>query len=623
MKQVTELLDVLTEQMESRFRTGITGNMPRLPMMILYTGKHARKAKMGIAAVMQQVWRKRSEAVCHLSMEDDVFYSFSPENDAICSCSIEDVQGYVDELYNKEDCFRQMNNFFMGVVFDSRDFSDIDNFIKVYNHVDKIQEITGNTGCMTMGIVILDESASGNGISEKMRAYLNKQLRGEEKIPYRSTFIVSNRLSNGSLIRGSRLQENYNLIGRFMVLANCSDKNYSVPISMLFPPESTRYFLTASYSKIDRPNRKICEVVLSKVLNWVEAAQQNGNSLTINDICEKMQISGGGIAFFDEFFRKQILPKLPVPETLEYLPRLSNTMDKIYMMPFKEVERLTGDSVLLFYENYYVQSMRKNIEELQFEEQFRKYVMDQIKPGEAMLSLSEAMIESLISQIILKTADKMQPAHKYMETRTLTDFYRIALPICEKVLREYRELAKKQMQKLSDLIQDFENGYFVDEDEKGIQRYYDNVAMQYLEGHAGKNILVKFSNAVESEEKMLEVIFDIVRGIFESDIIFSMPLVDEMTKRMGQNAVDIQQTLQDELMRNLTQKVRLKTVMSLSRLCETYIVDQKDENGSDTAFFRNLRNAKTGQDNVMFLDSGDSNSIEVIQLYRCDAASMI
>lgn len=621
MRQVEELTDTLTEQLESQFRTsGMIGNMPRVPMMVLYAGRFASRAENDISNTLRQVWRKRGEAVCHLMMDSEGFYKIPEEDGPSEKLDIHEFQQKIDELYEKESSFRDMNDFFLSLVFDTRDYEDLEAFKINYEKIDNIKEDLGQPYCLTMAVIMLDESASRNKLSSGIKLYLREKMENKE-CQYRSNVILSNKLYNGTLLRGERRKENFNLAGTILLLANSIGGDYSPPVSILFPSGQNAYYLTAAYSKVRRPNRKICEIILHTVMNWLEDKVTEGNELSLDELCRRLEITGGTSRVFSEYFDRKIKVKLPPEETLEFFPRISKGAESLAAMPFASFNHETMGMASLFYSSEF----RTCIENLEsdFYSYIQTIISNKINAGEAKASLSDVMIDKILSQIRNVPPSEGSPAYEYLTEKTRMDYVEKVLPLFKNQMQELRERSKSSIRQLSDVIQEFQEGFFIDSEDENLKHYYEELTEHFLESADKHEIITRLSMEDDDKEIILQLLKDLVLHIVTEHSVFAMPLVEEMTVRMGQNPTVIQQILQNELMNEISDKVRLRTLTAMNMLQEIFVVNQRDENGENTTFFNYLKQLKEGQTNVSFFESGNSNSIEVIRLYQCDVASLI
>lgn len=619
MMQVESLLGLLTDQLEHKIYTpNMVGTRPRVPMMILYMGDRAFESQKRISGILRQAWRRRSEAISHLKMDSGKYFKESPDTGQIEEIGLGEFQREVDDMYAREDCYYDMNDLFICTVIDTRDCRDIDVFCEKYEKITEIKEFANQTYCLTMSIVLLDESAAGSGVSVKVRQYLRERLEKNERL-YRSTVILSNRLNRRGLLQGERRKENDDLIGIILVLANSIGSDYTAPLGLLFPPDNSAYYITAAYSQVRRPNRKIVEILLHTLLVWLEEKLTEGHRLSLNEICDKLEIKGGSSQIILQYFEQNVRHQLPDPKVLEYLPRLSKVMSELRKIPFIRFNQESMGAVEKFYEKEYLPPINETMGD--FTEKFEDYISRRFRAGEANASLTEQMISQLLDQMHIAEPSQELPAEQYLLEKAKADFQKMILPYCRELLIKLKETSETCTTQLTKIINEFRDGFFIETDEENLKNFYTALANRYLQAEQEK-ILEEFGKTEKSKEGMLEVFGDIVRHIIGSDTIFELSLVDEMIKRMGKNPIVIQQTLQTELLSEISDRIRLRSVASLDMLEEIFIINQLDKKGQNTMFYNYLRELKAEQHNTDFFDSGNSNSVGVIRLYRCDASSL-
>lgn len=619
MKQIDELLGRLTEKLDDQMQTaGAVENMPNVPLMMLYMGERACDARNDITSTLRQVWRKRADAALQMTVKDRGFYRCSEDGEQELF-SEKDFQHEVDDLYAREENFNNMNNLFLIMIFDTRDYENVESFGKSYESVEEIRKCAGWQYCLSMSIIFLDESAAGSELSREIRQYLRKQLDYKTN-PYQSVFLISNRLYNGALLVGERKKENYDLAGTVILLANSCSKNYKPPAALLFPSGNDVYYLTAAFSRVRRPNRKICEIILNRVLQWSDSCLGDAAGLSLEELCARLEISGNSAKEITEFYKREIRPVLPQKEDLEYLPRASKNVEQLCAKPYQVFEQETMGCGEIFYQQQFVPCIKEAIKK--FGEEFRKYLFRMIKAGEA-LKITDAMIDNVVEQLKRTYPSDNTPAYQYFTERAEVDFTVQVLPVCIEEIRFLRNAAKDYIFQFKKVIEEFREDFFIDSDEENIRNYYDRLTQDFLAGQKSDKIRKRLMGMDGTRKSLIGFLRDTMIEILESDQIFTAPLVDEMTLRMGADPVEIQQTLKNELLNDIEGKMRLRTLTSLPMLQETFIVSQKDADGKATMFFKYLQQLREGQVNAGFFDSGNSNSIGVLRMYRCDSDSLI
>lgn len=619
MGQMDELLSGLTEELESRQiqKNGIAANVPNVPLMILYMGSQASRARKDITDTLRQVWRRRADSVAQLMVEDGIFYSFSEESPK--EISVEEFQEAADKLYAQEDSFHNMNDFLLVMVFDTTDYECVEAFVKSYESVEKICQYTGQTYCLTMSITFLDESASGRKMSREIQQYLREQMNQKQML-YRSAVLLSNRMYNGILLAGERKRENYDLAGTIILLADSCGANYKTPVALLFPTESDPYYLTAAYSRVGRPNRKICEILVNGVMKWIGVCLNEGEGLPLDELCGRLEVSGGTAGVISDFYKREIGPVLPGKEALEYMPRASKSTESLCSRPYVVLQQETLGCADAFYQQEFIPKIENAA--VSFRKEFQSYLSRRIKAGEA-LKITDAVIDQAAEQIRKSYPLDNTPAYQYMLERAEADFISLVLPQFREEMRRLKISARDYIRQLQEIEHEFQEGYFVDPDEESIRDYYDKTAENYLNGQNAERLRGKLMNMEGTSESLICFIKETVIEILSSDSIFEASLMDEITARMGADSAVIQETLRNELLNELGDKIRLKTLTVPTMLQEMFIVSQKDSDGQATRFFTYLQELRKNQANVEFFDSGNNNSMGVLRLYRCDANLII
>lgn len=619
MGQMDELLSGLTEELESRQmqKNGIAANVPNVPLMILYMGSQASRARKDITDTLRQVWRRRADSVAQLMVEDGIFYSFSEESPK--EISVEKFQEAADKLYAQEDSFHNMNDFLLVMVFDTTDYECVETFVKSYESVEKICQYTGQTYCLTMSITFLDESASGRKMSREIQQYLREQMN-QKQMPYRSAVLLSNRMYNGILLAGERKRENYDLAGTIILLVDSCGANYKTPVALLFPTESDPYYLTAAYSRVGRPNRKICEILVNRVMKWTGFCLNEGEGLPLDELCGRLEVSGGTAGVISDFYKREIGPVFPGKEALEYMPRASKSTESLCSKPYVVLQQETLGCADAFYQQEFIPKIENAA--VSFRREFQSYLSRRIKAGE-VLKITDAVIDQAAEQIRKSYPSDNTPAYQYMMERAEADFISLVLPQFREEMRRLKTSARDYIRQLQEIEHEFQEGYFVDPDEESIRDYYDKTAENYLNGQNAERLRDKLMNMEGTSESLIRFIKETVIEILSSDSIFEASLMDEITARMGADSAVIQETLRNELLNELGDKIRLKTLTVPTMLQEMFIVSQKDSDGQATRFFTYLQELRKNQSNVEFFDSGNNNSIGVLRLYRCDANLII
>ncbi len=618
MENISELLADLTGVLESQVRTQMTNNWPATPTAILYSNEKAYEAQKEIMSTLQRVWRGRAEAVCQLVIRDGEYY-LPLENGQWKPLTTEQVQEHLDEMFAHEHSFRTMNELLLVQIQNTAGYTSLEQFENGYLYVDNLKSLMGMSACKSMKIILLDESGRGRGLANQIRAYLRETMNSKEAVSS-ATAILSNRLKNGVILMGKRIRENYALAGDLILLANNSSNNrqaFSPKYSRMFPI-STPHFITASYTYASKPHRAICETLLNATLTWLEKRFGRGDLLSVDLISKKLEITGGVMKLADCFFQQYVNEKLPPQKTLEYLPRVGTNQGVIGGLPFKEYDRITLGSFQKFYENSVLCEFGHEQLKWQFRDYFSARIRGAFSPREAARSLTAQTVEQVLMQLQTKAPSEMLTAAEYLGAKSKQDFYKIIIPICEEVLLEIGASARAYIKQISDISEEFQHSFMLDIDTT-VQEYYHELATEKLEGGLGEQLLEAFNRQDLSKAEMLDELGQLINRIFASHTIFSLPLQEELTTRMGGNANQVQAIIQQELTDGLGDSIRLQTAIVPEIMFETILVNKCDANGNEGLFYTYLSNSFN---NAECLDTGNSNAVEFVQLYAVDTHTL-
>ena len=478
MNELRELKACLADELEESFRRGVINNMPQSPMIVLYQDEIAMQAKEAIDSVMRQIWGDRSNAIVQFSMKNGTFCDVESGT----SLTTEEFQERVDEMYADEGSFREMNRFKVIMIQSTSKYADVSEFEQQYAEVRAIQELISDN-IFTTSIILLDESVKSRKTATSIREYLRDILNAGETL-YSSTMILSNRLSNGALLAGNRIRENYTLIGWILILMNGIGAGYK-PDYTLFYPIDNRSYLTAAFSEVTRPNEEICNIVLHTMLSWIDRQMrsQGGASygrMDIDDLYNRLGISDGKAKFLDDFFYSSIVDKLPAPEMLRFLPRSRATSMDVAAVSFASLDQETMGACSAFLSQLAIIDTKLKT---QFSKFLQEYVRKSLSASEREKVLTVANVQEMLRQLKPENPTGKERVDDYIKIKTYSDYIRWALPICEEVFGREQKLSAEHSKEFEAILEEFKQGYFPDDED--LERYYSGLTNEILGGASG------------------------------------------------------------------------------------------------------------------------------------------
>lgn len=619
MEDLKELKALLADEMEESFRRGIINNMPWTPMVIIYMDEEAKKAKEEIDPILLHIWGDREKDIVQIMMNGDSF------------CNVEDgtnleedeVQELIDNMYATDNSFRDMSRLCVIMIQSTAPCSNVSEFQKSYERIHKFEEFISD-GLLTTSIVFLDESTKCRKTAADIRGYLGGLLE-TNSAHYASTFLLSNRLSNGSLLAGKRVKENYSMAGWIILLLNGIGAGYTPDLS-LFYPAGREYFLTAAFSEVNRPNGAICDVVLHNMLMWIDkhmrtqGKAQNRN-LDIEDLYQRLEISGNKAKFLEDFYQKYVAARVPTANEVRYVPRMHPEASDLAAKDFLTVDKETmgGCTALLSRLSLFDDEMKE-----EFVNYFQHYLRTKMTAGERERALNTSNIQEILRQLQPDEMTGRERLDVYLNGKVYGEYVKWALPLCEELMLKEQKSSAAHAKEFENVLQEFQQGYFPEDSE--LERYYADITNDELErasGGLGERLLSEVTSRGDQREVILDSLKKAVQEIFSAKPVFRMPLEQEMINRMGQNPNDIHNQIYNTLFKDLDSRIRLKTTIALTSQKQITIVNQRDENGSDTELYQSIKENVSDGVNMIYFDSCNSNTIKIIRFYSCGKSNLI
>lgn len=612
-EQINALIQDITDQLDNKFPPRPTNNKPNFPLIVIYAGDNALKARPYIAEAFASVWRSKAKAVDHLLYTDGELLRMESGSDE--PQDLEYGMGQVlDELQEREDCYVDMTNLLICTIESAEDFEGAEDFRNAYNGMmEQIRE-TETENYRLLRFVLLDETHRGKRKSGEIRELIknDREFRQNERI-----MLLSNRLRNNALV--NRNPVNYYLIGSAILIADGSDGRRGTGYGIFFQGDGSAV-LTAAYSRLRRPNKGIVETVLDTAVNWLKKNQQTGSSLSRNDLCERIDLSAGRIAAVERFYENHVKRSLPPAEILEFFPRKSKKMDRLTTMSFGAFQNETFGIYDSFISGMTV--FDKNTMDI-FRRDFRRMLRESISNSEAASSLTDANIDNIISEMQGPgiSVNEKTPAGEYMREQMREFFIQKVSEICREEMQQYGKDAKAHETMLDSIILEFQNTMDTNVGDT-VRDYYSDLTQRALTGSAGRDFLERYRTCGGDARLLFEAIRKFVNEMFNSEPVFSLPLEGELEKRLGEKDENYQVILQNELMNNIESRARLKTLLSLTTKNKIIMANRYEEGAKETelySFLRGLLNDVTGD---AFFDTGNRNLIETIVFYSVNRSDL-
>lgn len=602
MRDISELLEQLENQLEQRADVMITTAQPETPTAILYAGRRSLEAQPDIEQTLRRVWRVRADAVCHFLMDREG-YAQCGGGKAMGTLSESAVIDRIEGMFGDDRCFHRLSNLFLVLLQDTDQYRDLEEFRRDYLQPDALADRM-DSGVTILKIVLLDESTRSRELAEQIRGFLREQIQSGTG-SNRSTMILSNRLRNGQLLKNRMLRENYVLAGSVILIANGFNRGFQAAYPAMFPLNS-RDMLTASYSRITRPNRDICEVMVNTLLQWLAKHFERTEALSVSAIAQKLEITGGILKTMSEGFKRHLSGSILPREALECLPRATAELGSVGSMPFEQFNRVTMDSFGLFFEQNAEPLCRAEGSMELFRQDFRAFAQGRFSPREAAYSLTPQNIDAVLKEINISDPPRTVPAYTYMCKMLETRYYAAMLPVCREVLQQISRDAEHYITQLRSLVDTFNLNYMLDV-EPTVRDYYEPLVTRALNGELGSRLSERLNRERMDDEALLDVVYDALVTIIGSHEIFSLSLAGEMEKRLSGNNNLMQTTIRQILLECLSDKIRLKSSISPGKCMDVMLLDTSCDVFS---FLEGM------YPQMLRMNTSNGSAVELIQFFR-------
>lgn len=603
MRDISILLEQLQLQLEQRIAVTNTSNKPDKPLALFYVGKKSLEAQKDIERTLRKVWRAQADAVCHFLIEGKDLW-LCREGEVVRPLESQDVITLCEQMQDVGSCFHSPASLLLCLVQNTSQYSSVEEFKSGFQVLNDLMAIFTDKYCQTMKIVLLDESATLYDLPAQIKHYLHKALDDPDPLCTR-TVLLSNRLSGGHMLLGQSIRMNYELAGNVLVLVNGRSDNFSPVYSTIFPINS-KELVTAAHSRITRPNREICEVMVNSLLEWLQEDLDNGGHITTAQITDRLGIRGGVMTAITDSYKRSMAHSIPSRETLECLPRSTMNLDPLGGMPFDQFDNLTLGSFDAFFRENVISSDRIRSFAEQFRDEFRITVRSVFSPKEASVSLTPQVIDAVLREISVEAPARTRPAYDYMCRLAQMHHCKAMIPVCREVLLELCKESSAYISQLRSLVDEFNHKYMNVVDPTVISCYAPLVR-QSLDGEIGAQFTIQITRRHLTYEALLDAIYDALTLVISDHPIFSMTLPEELTRRLGGSNSAMQTAIRQALTEKLGDTIRLRSPVSPKNCLDIIMLDSK----CDTFDF--LQEIYPG---MIAMNTGNSSALEMVQFYQ-------
>lgn len=603
---------------------------PKFPTCVFYLGEKSLDYIKEMKQDLIRGWGEAANSIEHIYIKDcenieSAMYDYNQAN-----ISVQDLRSRITTMMSNGAIYSDMSHINIYLLLETTLLTD-ETFEKWYLVIQKLKEIL-RVSVLSNLMIILNDSLEFSDKSSAIRKrlyeiYKSNKYNKEDAHLYDAVYILSNRLKNGQYINldpKSNEYAEYNLFGNIVLLTNTNDNEHQKRIAELYGSRVPA-FLTA-YRNISKPCKDICKIVLKRTMEIIRDSieTQNDSNISVEEIVSKTTgISNTAFPFADEFYKNYIVPKFPDNSAIKYLPYRGNCVGKKY----DDINFETKNCLDLFVKNNYYDVIDKVIED-------NKGVL--LKKAKELIA---SKINSIYSKVLQSTTVDVKTvvSNVFSNYRNYSDNgngeiisvinYRTKRKAIEKfediISNAFCDVVENitySRVNFATLFKEIELMNTVSEEglRQNLKTYYEDKVNMYFMDHNRKiEISQKILTECKSTEDVIHHIFELLRNIFNSDRVFSVPFVEELIKRVESvsGQVDIGTLVSQELIKGLDDRVSMYSFnVFRERSYEAYFINTSEENNE---LYNSLRAREKNQTiPITYFNTLSNEMIESIWVYR-------
>lgn len=613
MKTSYDLVKALSESFDDSLSKP-TDNRITAPLLVIYSGKNAAQHDAVIMNSFRQVWlTARAERICRAIRENGALLPISGDNSA---GEAKDIYTCVDAMYRCGNIvFCDFTKLTVVVLYDVRDHASPEDMIRAYEtDVAQYSQEFDRYNTTVVRMLVIDSTRERAAFTKSIRSYLADQ---NEKGNAKGTFLFSTTLYGG---RQMSYEQVYDLIGKVIAMG-CTDFEESLHLDV-FGSYGDGTIRTVSCTKMERPNKEICSIMIRQYLDWWERYFLRGTTPNEKELKERLGIIDKGYALTDMVY-DHIKNKFPPLEALTYLPmhHVGKDVGNMANMLFSTFDELTMHSFALFYEKQVLPVLQEGSVNEYMRKVAREWVQSHISMPE-ILRINDEMMDKIAMwcQSAIRPVSPGQIVANSIENENKVQIEKALARILPTELRNYRELAMKQVRVLFDVRQDFTQNVIVDPT-NNIAEYYEPKVEAYLNEHSASFVREVVESGTEKQSVFAQM-HTFAEKMIGSREAFRLAFEEELQERTNDKN-GIYQNIRNEILSHTTQNIYYNANTMPDALFRVILMNQKKADGGNTELYEEMRTHlfHTGEDH--FVDNGNSNGVVALQVYSLSSVAIL
>lgn len=615
---VDDLIQYFEEKLRQTDEDGISafsGTGPKYPMAVVYLGEQSARVHKKLSGMLNRIWPPYKNELCFIGIRRDRTMFRFEETDEETEMDGKELQAKVNYLFGTSTHFADRNRMMVYFVLDTTEISE-EAEMKQW---EEIMEWTSREikaeGQMTMLMVLLNEDFEHMEEARIIRNIIGEDMYGSTKTMFAdSVFLVSNRRNDNAII--SDWYQCSRILADLIVLSDGADASVT---TQLFSPDVK----TAGYSLVEKPSADIAQVVVSSLIQHLNAYRRKKDAVQIlNDetLDEKLGITREGtLQILDEYAEKELVPLLPTPEQLGWFPRNTDAdiMD-VSQMSEEEFNRLTMNAWDSYLEKIIGKSERMIAEGAALKEQWKMQYRSQLShyfSADELVSLADSevtvrkrfknMTEPGRMEKVL-TAAKNRLKYKLSANDTMVNFFVNSLKEEGERGKEFISTWAELVNSLNQLFQ-IADSNLKDFYEKKVQRFFDK---------NGNDLGNRF-NRLGSVEELADFLKELIVTILQTEPVFRLPFEEELQNRLdaAANPTDSRSYIRSKLTGDEI-KTYLRVSFALQATALSSILLK-----TGTPLHRSL--TANLPDSIYYYNTGCPDGAEALVIYQVEVSNLV
>lgn len=597
--------------------TGIIGNRPHFPMLVLFDDEISRTEHDTIFEALSRIW---PQAIKHLV---SYRYSVGKDSEFIINSCEDNVQiatsAFLDGLDNSKkarDVFESMQQWCIYNIIDTSRFNSCEEFKNFFYAYKQINSLISDAH-KTMLIVLLNDSSAKRSIAKEIRIFLS------DKKEYDATVIVSNRDRNNQMYDMSELSR---IVANILLLSNndsvfeADNADYGHRVSLLYDNSSH----IVSYILLDKPINKIGIQIINAALDESLRVLESTKPFDAATWTKKFKFENSRSDICENYIRR-VEPTVDSDLFLHLPMRSIPKKIDISDIQYSQLKDYIFDDVFQgFVGDYCSRQLAIDFDPKECIDEFKTFVLKTFTAAE-LCNLSDDIIENMINNLSVGTQSENLAIYQYFKQCVHLHLRKsVIYPAFKATLRELRSEAVECVGRFNQFRKEYKTYLPLKMDEV-LGSFYSNMATAFFQTEQGGLAIREILIASNHEEDYADKAIDCLRKIVENNRnVFAMSFIDEWSQRLGQSGDMIYKKISNELTNGADDAIRLCGNYALNKKLKVFMLHTGDMNGSNpTELYGHVKQTFYDDSLVQYFNTGYDDAMEAITFIECRGTDLI